>query len=178
MKDKIIEAASKLFIKKGVEKTSLAEISKFAGISKGTLYYYFNTKSDLVFTVVEMHMQKLTENLLDLLQKNKDPEEILYSLYSTIPSEITRSRLHIYLVREAVIDSPELKKKFYLIYEKWKSLISEGLEKLFPGIKDSEAFAGFIIASIDGLVIQNLLGIDKISTDRYVYILNCFLQKQ
>jgi AcrR family transcriptional regulator len=50
-----------------VEKTSLAEISAKAKISKGTLYYHFSTKNDLVFAVTEMHMESLTENLLRLL---------------------------------------------------------------------------------------------------------------
>jgi AcrR family transcriptional regulator len=37
---KIIETAMAMISEKGVDKTSLAQISKASGVSKGTLYYY------------------------------------------------------------------------------------------------------------------------------------------
>ena len=43
----IIKVATELIGKKGVEKTSLADIAREAGISKGTLYYYYPTKNDI-----------------------------------------------------------------------------------------------------------------------------------
>jgi AcrR family transcriptional regulator len=42
-----INAAEKLFMKKGFENTSINEVAKEAGLTKRTLYQYFQSKEDL-----------------------------------------------------------------------------------------------------------------------------------
>ena len=44
----ILDSAIKLFSKKGYEQTSIEELAKEAGIGKGTVYSYFQTKRDIV----------------------------------------------------------------------------------------------------------------------------------
>lgn len=48
----ILEAAAHEFAANGYEKTSINRILERAGISKGTAYYYFEDKEDLIATVV------------------------------------------------------------------------------------------------------------------------------
>ena len=43
----LLNTAFNLFTTKGVSKTSIAEISKNAGIAKGTFYLYFKDKYDI-----------------------------------------------------------------------------------------------------------------------------------
>lgn len=45
---RIFDAALKLFVEKGIDTTSMALISKEAGIAAGTLYLYFENKVDLI----------------------------------------------------------------------------------------------------------------------------------
>jgi len=48
--ERIIEAASnELMTERGVTDTSLADIAGEVGISKGTLFYYYSSKNDLVY---------------------------------------------------------------------------------------------------------------------------------
>ena len=47
-RSKLIEAAGRLFIEKGYDATTMDEIAAAAGFAKGTLYYYFSTKADLI----------------------------------------------------------------------------------------------------------------------------------
>ena len=56
----IIEAAAKVFARRGFASTLMAEIAIEAGIGKGTLYEYFDSKEDLFFTVFEWFV-KATE---------------------------------------------------------------------------------------------------------------------
>ena len=49
----IIHAAEELFTKKGYEKTSVEAIIKKAGIAKGTFYYYFKSKKEILEAIVE-----------------------------------------------------------------------------------------------------------------------------
>jgi AcrR family transcriptional regulator len=49
----ILNAAEKLFKKEGYAKTSVESIIKNVGIAKGTFYYYFKTKEDILNALVE-----------------------------------------------------------------------------------------------------------------------------
>lgn len=64
----IIEAAEKLFIKKGFENTSIDDVAKEAGLTKRTLYQYFLSKEDLFYAVAVKGGKLLTfayENAFD-----------------------------------------------------------------------------------------------------------------
>jgi len=54
----IIEAASTVFAIKGFARTTISEIAVQAGIGKGTIYEYFNSKEDLYFAVFDWFMAK------------------------------------------------------------------------------------------------------------------------
>ena len=42
-KNQILEAAFKVFIDKGYSKTTMDDIVKVSGLSKGALYHYYNS---------------------------------------------------------------------------------------------------------------------------------------
>ena len=46
-KGAILDAALKLFTRKGYENTSIEELAAEAGVGKGTIYSYFKTKSEI-----------------------------------------------------------------------------------------------------------------------------------
>jgi len=46
-----MDAAEKLFIEKGFENTSIDEVVSLAGLSKRTLYQYFQSKEDLYYAI-------------------------------------------------------------------------------------------------------------------------------
>ncbi len=52
-KDRIMEAALRIFADKGFQDTTVAEISKMAGVSEATVYENFGTKEDLLFAIPE-----------------------------------------------------------------------------------------------------------------------------
>ena len=61
MKRKILNAAIKEFSEYGYTKTSMNNICKHAGISKGIIYHYFQDKDDLYLTCVKICYQTLLE---------------------------------------------------------------------------------------------------------------------
>jgi len=66
-KNKIIESALRIFAQKGFQEATISEISKASGVSDATVYEYFKTKEELLFTIPE----EITEGPL------KDMEKIL-----------------------------------------------------------------------------------------------------
>ncbi len=58
-RDEILKAARILFSKKGYSGTTLDDIAKRVGITKGTIYLYFKNKEDLIASVVECELAKM-----------------------------------------------------------------------------------------------------------------------
>lgn len=52
-KDEILKVAARLFAERGFAETSIDEIVSAAGVAKGTLFYHFNTKGDLLADIME-----------------------------------------------------------------------------------------------------------------------------
>ena len=69
---KILESAMTLFSKKGYDGTSINMIAKNAGVSKGLIYNYFDTKEEIVKEVILYMIGIGTEFMRDGL-KLKDP---------------------------------------------------------------------------------------------------------
>ncbi|MCB0474412.1 MAG: TetR/AcrR family transcriptional regulator [Flavobacteriaceae bacterium] len=59
-KDLLMAAALKLFASKGFATTSIMDIAREAGVSKGLLYNYFESKDELVKEIVLEGIQKIT----------------------------------------------------------------------------------------------------------------------
>lgn len=52
-RQEIVDVAKELFIEHGFEKTSVSQIAKNVGVVKGLFYYYFETKEDVLDSVIE-----------------------------------------------------------------------------------------------------------------------------
>src|SRR3954471_18714428 len=56
----ILEAAARVFHEKGYESTSIQDIADAVGILKGSLYYYIDSKEDLLYEILEgIHAEAL-----------------------------------------------------------------------------------------------------------------------
>lgn len=52
-KDRILDAALRIFAEKGFQEATISEISREAQVSEATIYEYFGTKEDLLFAIPE-----------------------------------------------------------------------------------------------------------------------------
>ena len=56
----IYDAAARIFHEKGYQATSIQDVADAVGILKGSLYYYINSKQDLLFRIIdEVHRESL-----------------------------------------------------------------------------------------------------------------------
>jgi AcrR family transcriptional regulator len=62
-KEKILNSAIKLFIKKGFENVSVEEIARNAGVAKGSIYNYFKNKEDLIIYYVDQRSSVINERI-------------------------------------------------------------------------------------------------------------------
>ncbi len=57
----LMQAAYTLFLKQGMETTSVGDITEAAGVAKGTFYLYFRDKQDIVTAVVVVVSRQILE---------------------------------------------------------------------------------------------------------------------
>lgn len=167
---KIIETAMAIISEKGVDKISLAQIARASGLSKGTLFYYYASKADLIFDMADLHMERMTTALFSMIEENSSPSwEIMFTaFFETLLTSEARSRLHLYLVREAVSGNDSLKKRFQQTYSQWFGLVDKAYTKM-PGSQTAiSAKSKFLVAVVDGFILQELLETEKISVKEIV----------
>jgi AcrR family transcriptional regulator len=170
-RDKIIETAIKLIGEKGVEGTSLADIAKDVGISKGTLYYYYSSKNDLIFDITKDHMDKISANIFSMIENKKGETSLhdtLKLLIETLLKSETRTRLHLYLIQEVLSGNEDLKSRFIETYRQWFRMIQDGHTLLTSQKRELSVQSRILVAIIDGLIIQGAIGAGAIPVDEII----------
>ncbi len=68
-------AAREIFGEKGYHSTTSEEIAKRAGVGKGTIYQYFESKQDIFLQMHILYLQSYSESVTALIQENSTFEE-------------------------------------------------------------------------------------------------------
>ncbi len=76
-KNQILEAAKKTFAKKGIHNTRMSDIADTSGLSKGALYWYFESKDAIILSLLEKVLQPEIQDLKSLLEEDCPAEEKL-----------------------------------------------------------------------------------------------------
>lgn len=109
-KEKIIKAAYELFNSKGFYETNTAEIAKKAGVATGSVYSYFEDKSDIFFYVIDLYMNIIMEKVKNLATEipSKNLNEVVeFYIYSFIEIHSISKKFHNELLAQCMI-SPEV----------------------------------------------------------------------
>ncbi|MBA7591794.1 hypothetical protein ES708_33960 [subsurface metagenome] len=69
-KNELLDAAQELFFTKGYKQTSIESIIKKIGVAKGTFYYYFKSKEDLLEKLSYKMSKKILEEVKKIVEKN------------------------------------------------------------------------------------------------------------
>src|SRR5689334_19712072 len=88
--EKIIQAATKVFAKKGFYNSTVSDVAKEAQVADGTIYLYFKNKDDLLISIFEESMDNFTTNVLRGMETAQGPIEKLRRFI----------QLHLDLVRQ------------------------------------------------------------------------------
>jgi AcrR family transcriptional regulator len=80
--EKIGRVAAKLFSRKGYLETSMDEIAAGAKVSKGGMYYYFPSKTDVLFFILSNYMDLILGRVDEGLNQIRDADEKLKFIIS------------------------------------------------------------------------------------------------
>ncbi len=79
-KQQLLTSACKLFCSKGYRNTTTEEIARKTSLTKGSLYFHFKSKEDILFSLVKSMSEGHDEVLSRIMKPKMKPSEILKSL--------------------------------------------------------------------------------------------------
>lgn len=136
-KNNIIKAAAEVFKEKGYYEATVEEIAHRLEYTKGSIYYYVNSKEDLLFYCHEMAMDIFLANAKNVVETNDPPniklKNIIYRHVETLIDELT---LVTVLLQHEYSLSPELHQKIVAKRDQYENairdIITDGMkQKIF-----------------------------------------------
>lgn len=94
MKDLMMERSIQLFAQKGFKETSIQDIVNELNVTKGTFYYYFKSKQELLMDIHLQYIERLIENQeMILADKTTSYPEKLHSIIFKLVHDIEKEGL-------------------------------------------------------------------------------------
>jgi AcrR family transcriptional regulator len=162
----IIEAAARVFASRGYNGTLMADIATEAGIGKGTIYEYFDSKEDLFFAVFEWFVRATeTEAKVSIHALGGSASERLEALSDSLMKSWLQMLDMFSLVMEfwSASASSQLRERFKRAFREGYSdfrqivsaLIRDGMQRgEFRPEVDAESVAAALVGTWDALLLQ------------------------
>lgn len=160
-KRNILENALMLFAEKGFKGTSISDIARSAGISKGLAYNYFKNKDDLVISVFEM-LTKEVHAILASADNENDPKKKLRMFINQTFNQVINDEKFWRLYMNFVI-SPEMQQKSNKILGEFLEEMLYEFKKIFVQMKipNPSNESKILLAIIDGVCFHFMIDKDK-----------------
>lgn len=110
-KKKALESAIKLFAKQGYNGTSTLQIAKEAGVSQATVFKYFKTKEDLLYSIIVPVIPKLFSSFLGRVKKANSVQELISYVVRDRFEFLEENRNTVRIVFSELLTNEELKKQ-------------------------------------------------------------------
>lgn len=156
-REKIIREALTIFANKGYHASSMAEIAKAAGIAKGSVYTYFDSKDTLLRSIVFEAIVEIAE-LIDPDQDGKVTNDEFFGMIRKSKEWLVKNREFQSLYFSLITQPPvfEMLKK-----EIWE-IVGPYMQKLTAffaerGFSNPETEVRFFVAMLDGIDIHYVI---------------------
>ncbi|MCW3786735.1 TetR/AcrR family transcriptional regulator [Plebeiibacterium sediminum] len=153
----ITQAALKLFSEEGFQSTSISKIAKEAGVSKGLIYTYFESKEELLrFLILDTidEMFGIAEVSLGINPTDESFEKMISDYFDWV--QINRAFLQIYfgiLMQPSVMKlfEKEIMAKAYNVFERMSVYFKN------KGFEDPLSETRFFISILDGIYMNYIM---------------------
>jgi AcrR family transcriptional regulator len=171
----IMGSALNMFLRKGYQETKIKDIAEEAGIGKGTIYEYFDSKEDLGVQLYEWINIIAETQMINELSVIDDPLERLrvYVLY-IMDTHIRFSNFHNFVFglwadvtrkRMEMDESDELDKALHESMSSLRSVLRYGMEKGVLRVVDIDETAILLFSAIDGICLHIEIGLREYTTE-------------
>ncbi len=155
-RDRIIESARELFARFGLKKTTMDEIAEKCGMSKATLYYYFQNKEDVFKSVIKKELDLFKKIVQETLSKENSPQEKLRAFIVARFTRIKEIANYYSTIKDEYLEHYAFVEKERTEFTNWEiqiiqSILDEGVQKGIFETSDSKLTAVVITYALKGL---------------------------
>lgn len=170
---KLIRAAYEVFLDKGYNATSIADITAKAGLGFGTYYKAFDNKREILDPVIDYGVEKILGDIMsDEIALDLTPDSIadfeaqLRAIAGRIESAfLARPRLARFLVLEANTIDDELTTRWYGLVDLANSLVSGYLDRgVQRGILRADLDTHETADAVVGIILMSVLRMARSGT--------------
>ncbi|MFE6858963.1 TetR/AcrR family transcriptional regulator [Nocardia sp. NPDC057668] len=155
-REQILDAAAKVFARKGFAASRIEDVAAAAGIAKGSVYLYFGSRDELLTGVFDSYAARSAETLADLGDGHAldQLERLVRGTVELLAAHPDHARVLLDVWANPPLDMTAM-------YRDYRAIIAELLTRaraegaLRAGI--DSAHAAVIVGAIEGCLIQTLL---------------------
>ncbi len=165
-RSKIIKAAIQQFSFKGYHGTSISDIAKEAGISKGLAYNYFESKQALLKAIFESIMEAGYE-IIGELDSEPDPFKQIENIIKN-SCDYVKKNIEIWRLYLGMAFQPDLIGTTTNMTVNFTTEMIKLIEKVFrkAGLKNVGAEARIFAATIDGIMLYYIFDPENFPIDK------------
>ncbi len=163
-RERILEAAVRVFARKGFFLSRVAEIAAAAGVADGTIYLYFKNKDDLLISIFEDRIDALCDAVEAKLAGIADPAEKLRRIIDIQLGIVAEHRdlaevLTINLRQSSRFLKQYAAPKFNRYLDVIAGVVSEGQDAgVFRRDVPPRHFARVLFGALDGMTLTWVIG--------------------
>lgn len=156
VKEKILDATAGLLEKKSLSDISLAEIAAASGISKGTLYYYYKTKTEILFDITDRYLDQQWDELIAWTENREKDTSIPRLVKYVVERNTSSAGMRLHLIHAATLGDEKLREKLLERYRAFEKLIAEKIAERTDAVQ-ADYLTWLILLASDGLIVQEAL---------------------
>ncbi|MDD3706209.1 MAG: TetR/AcrR family transcriptional regulator [Clostridiaceae bacterium] len=159
-KQEILDKAFEIFSTKGYSQTSMEDIVRYSGISKGGIYTHFKSKEEILLTIAEKRFLLRNDRVKQLTDIESPTEKIILYLrwaLDGLQNESTQQEICFTIEFWSILSKDSSKSEIAKVrYNKFKKdlegLLLEGVQKgEFRQDLDTNSTVYLILTSLDGI---------------------------
>lgn len=168
IRQRILQVTIDLLSRTSFAGLSLATIAEETGISKGTLYYHFHCKDELLLGIADYYMAEQRAGLQQWIDAHGDKSPTLQQLLSHM---LVRAMYNAYvrtqLYTEAMRGNALIRQKLCAFYNSYHDLITQKLIELTPSY-NADYLGWLTLLAADGMYIQGALGNERMDINAFL----------
>jgi len=104
IREQLLSEGRELFVRHGLSKTTVSELTDAVDIADGTFYRFFDSKTDLYVEVLEREGEEIVPELLAPFEETDDPERAIEAFLRRLMDEIETNPL----IRRLLVEPEDL----------------------------------------------------------------------